>query len=547
MFRRQNRPGRYPIAGGLLAAIAMCGAAEAAAREPVQVRVAQRTLIVDGTARAETIALRISPASPTRVSVDFDDDGRADQRVRRDRFDRIVALARGGADSVRIVDSIAFTEPITIEGGAGADTLTGGRGAETFVGGSGDDLVDGGRGADVAFLGAGADGFAWDPGDGSDVVNGQGDADELTFNGSRAAERFDVLAAGRRVHLLRGGTGDAGDVTMDLGTVERIRTNALGGHDQLIADDLGGTAVTELIANLASERGGAAADEQVDFIFVRATNREDTAAVLGARDGALVTGLSASVRIQHTDRDDKLMVLAGRGDDRVDASALPARALRLILDGGDGADELFGGAGDDELSSGAGNDFVDPNGGRDQALLGDHADVLHWDPGDGSDVAGGFAGNDTLEFVGSDASERLRAEPDGTRLRFTRNVADVVMDLSGFETVEADVLGGADRLTVEDLDGTEVTSVVANLSGVLGGAAGDAADDTVVVQGSSAPDNIGLNGANGTVNVTGLFTAVQLDHAERARDELQVRGLGGADTFDPAGLAQDTIGFTFNQ
>ena len=92
-----------------------------------------------------------------------------------------------------------------------------------------------------------------------------------------------------------------------------------------------------------------------------------------------------------------------------------------------------------------------------------------------------------------------------------------------------------------------MTSVVANLAGELGGAAGDAGDDTVVVQGSSDPDNIGLNGANGTVNVTGLFTAVQIRHAEGARDELQVRGLAGADTFDPTGLAQNTIGFTFTQ
>ena len=63
---------RYPIAGGLLAAVAMCGAAEAAARDQVQVRVAERTLIVEGTARADAIALRVSPANPTRVAVDVD-------------------------------------------------------------------------------------------------------------------------------------------------------------------------------------------------------------------------------------------------------------------------------------------------------------------------------------------------------------------------------------------------------------------------------------------------------------------------------------------
>jgi len=67
----------------------------------------------------------------------------------------------------------------------------------------------------------------------------------------------------------------------------------------------------------------------------------------------------------------------------------------------------------------------------------------------------------------------------------------------------------------------------------------------VVVKGTSDPDNIGLNGANGPVNVTGLPTAIEITQAEGGRDKLSVDGRGGADTFDPTGLAPNTIGFTF--
>ena len=66
-------------------------------------------------------------------------------------------------------------------------------------------VVDGNRGNDVALLGAGADHFQWDPGDGSDTVEGQGGQDVMDFNGSNAAEHIDVSANGaaRAAHARR--------------------------------------------------------------------------------------------------------------------------------------------------------------------------------------------------------------------------------------------------------------------------------------------------------------------------------------------------------
>jgi len=47
------------------------------------------------------------------------------------------------------------------------------------------------------------------------------------------------------------------------------------------------------------------------------------------------------------------------------------------------------------------------------------------------------------------------------------------MDTVGVEQVDFNALGGADVVTVNDLTGTDVTGVNADLAGALGGAAGD--------------------------------------------------------------------------
>ena len=109
----------------------------------------------------------------------------------RDTFTRIAVKADDGDDLVRIDEtSGAFTntEETFLAGERGDDDLRGGSGAETLVGGSDDDEADGNQGADTAFLGSGDDSFTWDPGDGSDTVEGQSGTDTLVFNGSGAAE-----------------------------------------------------------------------------------------------------------------------------------------------------------------------------------------------------------------------------------------------------------------------------------------------------------------------------------------------------------------------
>ena len=91
-------------------------------------------------------------------------------------------------------------------------------------------------------LGAGNDTFIWNPGDGSDIVEGQAGTDTLVFNGANIAENIDISANGSRARLSR----DVGNVAMDLNGVEHIQLNALGGADTITVNDLTGTDVTQV-------------------------------------------------------------------------------------------------------------------------------------------------------------------------------------------------------------------------------------------------------------------------------------------------------------
>ena len=100
-------------------------------------------------------------------------------------------------------------------------------------------------------LGAGDDTFVWNPGDGSDVVEGQDGIDTLLFNGANIAENIDISANGGRVRFTR----DIGNITMDLNGVEQIQFNALGGADNITVNDLTGTDVTQVALDLAATPG----------------------------------------------------------------------------------------------------------------------------------------------------------------------------------------------------------------------------------------------------------------------------------------------------
>jgi Ca2+-binding RTX toxin-like protein len=277
--------------------------------------------------------------------------------------ENLVVNMNGGDDSFSATGNLATLIHMTVDGGAGNDTILGGNGADTLLGGDGNDFIDGNQGADVAFLGAGDDIFQWDPGDGSDVVEGQDGADKMIFNGSAANEAFEVSANGERVRFTR----NVGTIVMDLNDVEAIDLNALGGADLVTINDMTGTDLTEINVNLAGL--GVVPDGQPDNVVIFGTNDDDVVQAAGD-----VVGVAVQVNITGAEAaNDKLTVNMQAGDDVVAASGLAAGAIQLtangdqgndILIGGDGNDVLSGGDGDDILIGGAGQDVLDGGPGE---------------------------------------------------------------------------------------------------------------------------------------------------------------------------------------
>ena len=151
-------------------------------------------------------------------------------------------------------------------------------------------MIDGQQGNDVAFLGAGDDTFQWDPGDGSDVVEGQAGTDTMAFNGSNVGENIDISANGRRVRLFR----NVANITMDTNDVEAIDVNALGGPDTLVVNDISGTDLTRIGADLAASGGG---DRPADNVIVNATQADDVVVLNGQNGDAEISGLPRAIAV----------------------------------------------------------------------------------------------------------------------------------------------------------------------------------------------------------------------------------------------------------
>jgi Ca2+-binding RTX toxin-like protein len=508
----------------------------------VSVQVKHRTLTITGTAGNDKLALRLRAGDARRLQVDVGDDGRADFTVERHRLERIVVNAGDGNDQVRIDESngaFTTTTPTEINGDAGSDTLLGGSGAEALNGGDGNDLVDGNGGADRVTLGAGDDRFVWDPGDGSDTVDGADGHDAMAFNGSAGAEQFHLSATGSHARFTR----DVGAITMDLNAIEDVDVASVGGNDTLTVDDLTGTDVKTVNNDLAATLGGTTPGTGTAETIVNGTNGPDAIVATGSGGSSAVTGLSATVNVVHGDASrDELGIFGLAGNDRVDASALKADATKLGADGGAGDDTLFGGAGADVLRGGDGNDTVDGNQGADIALLGAGDDRFIWDPGDGSDVVEGQDGHDAMTFNGASIGEQFDVSANGSRVRFTRDIGTIVMDLAGVEETDLNALGGADRLTVNDVSGTDLTEIQTDLAAGQG-VADDGAVDQVVVNGTARNDAIMASGRTGKVSVTGLAATVDIVNASPAQDQLAIDGLAGDDAIIGTGLAADAIQF----
>jgi RTX calcium-binding nonapeptide repeat (4 copies) len=327
----------FMATGAVLALVALAAPAAADASPGksggVRAELDNGTLKVEGGNRANSVALRLQAGDPNRIQVDAGDDGSADFNFARGGVNAISVAMGNGRDSVRIDDvngTFTDTIPTTISGGNGNDSLNGGQGAETLKGGNGDDRVDGGKGNDTALLGRGDDSFRWDPGEGSDVIEGQSGLDTMVFNGANApaVENVTMSANGGRLTFHR----DPANITMDTDDVEIVDFNAIGGLDTVTVNDLTGTDVIQTNLDLAGALGGEEPDGVEDDVVVNGTDGDDNVVI--ARNGANadVTGLASAVSITHADSSDKLSVNTLPGNDNVLATGV-AGVLQVLVNG----------------------------------------------------------------------------------------------------------------------------------------------------------------------------------------------------------------------
>jgi Ca2+-binding RTX toxin-like protein len=281
----------------------------------------------------------------------------------------------------------------------------------------------------------------------------------------------------------------------------------------------------------------------------------DTAEVNGGNGAEVFTATANGTRVRF-DRlspapfsidigtSENLVVNMNGGNDSFSATGNLAALIRITAAGGAGNDTILGSNGNDTVLAGDGNDFVDGNQGSDVALLGAGDDDFQWDPGDGNDTVEGQAGLDRLLFNGANIAEIFDASANGQRVRFTRNIGSIVMDLNDLEAINVKALGGADSLTVNDLSGTDVVNVVVDLAATGGG--DDAQPDNVILGGTPGDDTVTVTGAGPSVQVSGLSAHVSVSGGIAGSDRLTINALGGNDVVDASGLAASAMLLTLD-
>jgi Ca2+-binding RTX toxin-like protein len=520
-------------------------------------------------------------ANGTRVRVEREDPAPFSLDV--GTTENLVLNANAGDDVIEASGNLSPLVRLTLDGGEGNDRILGGNGADVLLGGAGNDFIDGQQGNDVALLGAGDDVFQWDPGDGSDVVEGQAGFDTLLFNGANANENITISANGGRATFFR----DVANITMDLDDVERIDFRALGGAERITLADLQGTEVRDVRIDLAEAvdaadlvqlgappEGGsfsfaddgdqlrvsgqgvelrianAGALDQVlaagsaassDNFVVSGDSAADTLRITASGADVLVTGLAATIAIRGTSAD-LLVVNGGAGNDSLEASGNLAIGPALVLDAGAGNDRILGGNGADILRGGAGNDFIDGQQGNDNAFLGAGNDVFQWDPGDGSDVINGEAGFDTHVFNGSAGNETIRLVANGGRVNLLRDLGNITLQQDNVERVDINALGGVDAVEIGDQRGTDVREVRVDLSGAADRTTGDGLGDSVLVNGGALVDSISVTTSGDDALISGLTAQTRLSNLD-ASDRVNVAGGAGDDVINAIGASAGVAGF----
>jgi Ca2+-binding RTX toxin-like protein len=335
----------------------------------------------------------------------------------------------------------AMSLPLTLDGGAGSDSLTGGAsndalngfgGHDTIDGQAGNDAIDGGLGVDTAYYAADpagvsvnlGTGSATDGSGGSDTISGAenvagsafpdtitGNGNDNVLNGNDGADVLDgkggndtlngragddTLLSGAGKDGLNGGAGnDTVDYSADPAGVKvdleaGSTTDGYGGSDTILAvENATGSAFADVIVGDASDnmlRGDGGRDRLVG----------------GAGDDSLNGGSGTDTVAYPSDPSHVNVNLtagtatdgSGDSDSLVKIENVVGSAFADSITGSAGADSLQGGSGADTISGRDGNDTLKGGRGNDGLFGGPGNDFL--DGGPGADTCKPGTGNDTV-------------------------------------------------------------------------------------------------------------------------------------------------------
>ncbi len=271
-----------------------------------------------------------------------------------------------------------------------------------------------------------------------------------------------------------------------------------------------------------------------------------------------------------SDADDALVVDCNAGAVRLNGTPVPgpvtcASVLQVQASGGPGANLI-------DLSGMQPTDFTNlletsivGAAGADTVVGSFAADVIIWNPGDGSDTNDGGAGNDRIIVNGSDTTNTFTVGTAGAAPGFDlRVIGPFTIDIRNAEVLEINGRGGDDSINASALPAGLIALAITGGPGTdtIVGSAGDdliiwnPGDGSDTNDGGPGNDRIVVNGSEGnntfTIGTAGVAPGFDLRFVGpftidiRNAEVLEVNGNGGDDVINASGLPAGLISLQLN-
>jgi Ca2+-binding RTX toxin-like protein len=221
-------------------------------------------------------------------------------------------------------------------------------------------------------------------------------------------------------------------------------------------------------------------------------------------DTPRIVGLPGELRLENAQASDRLTVQAGNGVDKLTAIGNVGALIGLTLEGNELQDQVTGGSGNETLRGGPDADVLRGNAGNDVVQGDGGPDHVVWNRlADGSDTIDGGAEQDRIRVPSSAADDTFEVSALLTHVRLKAELG-VQSDLTSLEVIDLGAATGADKITVNDLSGTDTTGVVVDLGPA------DLKVDNVTIHGTQGADSIKATATSISHDITGLPATVFL-------------------------------------